>query len=85
MRWSKTVTLVEELTAAGDPLIHHHTSGHASVGDLRRLTQAVNPTTVVPIHTEAPGRYGHALQRHITPHPDGVWWPISTGGPDEQS
>lgn len=34
-----------------------HTSGHATVEDLKRLVEAVSPRTVVPIHTEQPGRY----------------------------
>jgi ribonuclease J len=32
---------------------HLHTSGHASVKDLRRLVDAVQPVRVVPIHSEA--------------------------------
>jgi hypothetical protein len=28
-----------------------HTSGHASIGDLKRLAAAVNPNALVPIHT----------------------------------
>ena len=35
-----------------------HTSGHASRDDLARVVQALKPKTVLPIHTEAPEKYG---------------------------
>ncbi len=34
-----------------------HTSGHAHPTDLRRLIDALNPDTVIPIHTIVPERY----------------------------
>ena len=34
-----------------------HTSGHASIKDLARLVQAVNPGLLVPIHTFYPEDY----------------------------
>ena len=33
---------------------HIHTSGHATLSDLKRLAKAVNPKKIVPIHTENP-------------------------------
>lgn len=44
--------LREATRAAGVPVVEHHTSGRASVRDLRRLVDAVKPGAVVPIHTE---------------------------------
>ena len=35
-----------------------HSSGHATVGDLKRLAQAIQPKLLVPIHTFHPGEYG---------------------------
>jgi len=35
-----------------------HTSGHATVADLKRLVDAIKPKHVVPIHTECPDIYG---------------------------
>ena len=55
------------------PLVEHHTSGHASVTDLRRLVDAVKPERVVPIHTEGAQQYA----QHFTgtsAHADGDWW-----------
>ena len=61
--------------AAGVPLVEHHTSGHASVRDLRRLVAAVKPRAVVPIHTEGADEF----VRHFpgtTPRFDGAWWSV---------
>jgi len=68
--------LTAQLASVGIPLIHHHTSGHASPADLRRLVERINPRMLVPIHTDAPHRYTKALGRPATPHPDGTWWSV---------
>ena len=34
-----------------------HTSGHAILSDLKRFAAAMNPDTIVPIHTEYPDDY----------------------------
>ncbi|MFD0482342.1 MBL fold metallo-hydrolase [Kineococcus sp. GCM10028916] len=39
--------------AQGIPLVHHHTSGHATSADLHRLITAVGARQVVLVHTEA--------------------------------
>ena len=41
----------------GLELKHIHTSGHASVDDLKRLAQAIHPKRLVPIHTFHPDEY----------------------------
>ena len=71
---------VSSLENAGIPLIHHHTSGHASPEDLRRLVDALNPTIVVPIHTEAPDQYPAFLKRPVTQRHDGQWWAAAGQG-----
>jgi ribonuclease J len=68
--------LLAALSDKGVPLIHHHTSGHAGVADLARLAAAIDPGTVVPIHTEAPGRYADVLGRPVVRHDDGQWWQV---------
>jgi ribonuclease J len=65
--------LRSDLAAAQIVFESLHTSGHASVGDLRRLVTALSPTQVVPIHTEAPQRFAELFDR-VTPHADGTWW-----------
>ncbi|MFH1529509.1 MAG: MBL fold metallo-hydrolase [Pseudomonadota bacterium] len=61
------------LREQGIPLIPIHTSGHASVEDLARLVEALSPKRVVPIHTEAPERFGD-LFSNVELHSDGEWW-----------
>ena len=64
------------LQAANVPLIHHHTSGHATPGDLVRLVQALRPGAVVPIHTDAPDAYATTIGDVVHPHADGTWWTV---------
>ncbi|WP_200925949.1 MBL fold metallo-hydrolase RNA specificity domain-containing protein [Methylobacterium sp. Leaf93] len=45
------LTLQADLTERGIPLLHAHTSGHASIPDLKRLAEAIAPRRIVPIHT----------------------------------
>jgi ribonuclease J len=44
--------LEARLSSIGLELIHHHTSGHASSVDLKRLVDAIGARRVVPIHTQ---------------------------------
>jgi ribonuclease J len=64
------------LRSANVPLIHHHTSGHATPADLARLVLALRPDAVVPIHTEAPDAYAAIVGEIVQPHPDGIWWTV---------
>jgi ribonuclease J len=56
----------------GVPLHRCHTSGHASVRDLRRLRNAFSSAVVVPVHTEHPDRYESAFGR-VNVRSDGEW------------
>lgn len=67
--------LTDLLSEHDIPLVEHHTSGHASVTDLRRLAQAIDPDRVVPIHTDGPDAYDD-LHPNVTPQPDGLWWQV---------
>ena len=62
--------LQEVLRAAQVRLVHLHTSGHASVPDLRRLVDAIAARHVVPIHSEAADRYAE-LFPNVARHTDG--------------
>jgi ribonuclease J len=57
----------------GIPLLVHHASGHAGVKDLQRLVLAINPRQVVPIHSEASGRFADLFPRVVC-HADGDLW-----------
>ncbi len=57
------------------PLVPIHTSGHASVADLKRLAQAIQPKRLIPIHSEEPGRYQEFFER-VELQKDGAWWEV---------
>lgn len=61
------------LAAAGVPFGELHTSGHASVPDLQRLVRALDARVLVPIHTEAAGRFPMLFER-VVRREDGEWW-----------
>ncbi len=50
-----------------------HTSGHASVADLRRFATALAPRKLVPIHTYEGDRYPELFD-NVVRHRDGTWW-----------
>ena len=52
-----------------------HTSGHASVADLQRLSGAFAPRTLVPIHSFETGRFGEFFA-NVARKDDGVWWEV---------
>jgi ribonuclease J len=54
-----------------------HTSGYASVFDLRRLVEALGPKRVVPIHSDAGGRLCELFPR-VGRHADGDWWQVGS-------
>jgi ribonuclease J len=63
------------LVRQGIPLTILHTSGHATVADLKRLARAVDPGRIVPIHTAAPERYIDIFER-VELHRDREWWRV---------
>ncbi|OYU87859.1 MAG: MBL fold metallo-hydrolase [Bradyrhizobiaceae bacterium PARB1] len=68
-------TLKDELAQRGIPLEHAHTSGHASIKDLKRLASAIAPTMLVPIHTFAPQSFLDHFDA-VALKQDGEWWDI---------
>ncbi len=46
--------LKDYLDSAGVPVKYLHTSGHASLADLKRLVHALSPKTLIPVHTFHP-------------------------------
>lgn len=67
--------LKEWLERNGIPKVSIHTSGHASIKDLKRIVEALNSKTVVPIHTFYPEQYGE-LFPNVQVHGDGEWWDV---------
>jgi ribonuclease J len=67
------VRFADRLRSTGIPLRSLHSSGHATVTDIRRLITALAPTQVVPIHTDSPAAFGTVCQSAVL-HEDGSWW-----------
>ena len=57
------------------PLQTIHTSGHASVADLRRFASALAPRRLVPIHSFETDRFGEFFD-NVAQQEDGVWWEV---------
>ncbi len=57
------------------PMTQIHTSGHASISDLKRFCQAIAPKQLVPIHTEFPDKFMRHFEQ-VTLRNDGEWWSV---------
>lgn len=68
-------TLVQDLAQHGIPLEHAHTSGHASIKDLKRLASAIAPKMLVPIHTFKPQSFFDHFDA-VALKQDGEWWDV---------
>ena len=53
-----------------------HTSGHASIVDLKRLAEALAPEVLVPVHTFEGGRYPDLFGSNVSLRADGEWWEV---------
>ncbi|GJE19291.1 MBL fold metallo-hydrolase [Methylobacterium marchantiae] len=69
--------LQTDLAERGIPLGHAHTSGHASIPDLKRLAEAVAPRRIVPIHTFHADRFPELFGPNVSIKQDGQWWEIA--------
>lgn len=61
------------LLQSGIPIHRIHTSGHASVPDLKRFAKAIDARMLVPIHSFATQRFGRLFKR-VRRKSDGQWW-----------
>lgn len=66
---------VEWLASRQIPLSIEHTSGHASIGDLQRLADALAPTRTVPIHSFGADQF-ESLFAGVEVRADGEWWDV---------
>lgn len=64
-----------DLAARGVPLEIIHTSGHASIFDLKRFAEALRPDKLIPIHT-FDGESFSKYFSNITRRSDGEWWNV---------
>lgn len=68
--------LRSDLAARGVELEMLHTSGHASIADLKRLVEALRPNSLVPVHTFAGERYAELFGPSVRRREDGEWWDV---------
>ncbi|MBP0447325.1 hypothetical protein J8J14_21380 [Roseomonas sp. SSH11] len=68
--------LAAELERRGVPLEVVHTSGHASIADLRRLARAVAPGALVPVHSFEGDRFAALFGPGVVRRADGEWWEV---------
>ena len=52
-----------------------HTSGHASVADLKRFAGALAPHKLVPIHSFETGQFAEFFD-NVVQQDDGAWWEV---------
>jgi len=64
------------LAKRGVPLEVIHTSGHASIVDLKRLAEAMAPDVLVPVHTFEGDRYQDLFGAHVRRRVDSEWWEV---------
>ena len=57
------------------PLVHCHTSGHASTQDLQRFAKAIAPKMLVPIHSFKTGQFKDFFE-NVERKKDGQWWEV---------
>lgn len=66
---------LEWMKKHGIPLVHCHTSGHASPEDLRRFAKAIAPRMLVPIHSFEGRRFKDYFDC-VEIKQDGQWWEV---------
>ena len=75
LRHDSTKRVRNWLDERGIPLKVVHTSGHASVADLKRFAGALAPRRLVPIHSFETGRFGEFFD-NVHRQEDMVWWEV---------
>lgn len=66
---------IEWLRRTGTRLEYCHTSGHASIPDLRRMREAFPGAVVVPVHLDDRERFV-VLFENVALHDDKEWWQV---------
>lgn len=65
-----------QLAERGVALKVIHTSGHASIVDLKRLADALAPDVLVPVHTFGGDRFAELFGVNVSRRIDGEWWEV---------
>ena len=75
LKEKSSLRVLKWLEGHGIPRRTIHTSGHASVVDLKRFAAALAPRTLVPIHSFETDRFGEFFDK-VTQKKDGEWWEV---------
>jgi ribonuclease J len=67
--------LKDDLATRGVPLELIHTSGHASIFDLKRFADALRPNRLIPIHTFEGDSFSRYFN-NVTRRHDDEWWDV---------
>lgn len=67
--------LKSDLDGRGISLDVIHTSGHASIADLKRFAKAISPDRLIPIHTFEGDSFSRYFS-NVTRRNDGDWWNV---------
>ena len=75
LKEESTQRVTKWLEEKGIPWRTIHTSGHASVADLKRFAEALAPRRLVPVHSFQAGRFPELFD-NVHPQEDGAWWEV---------
>ena len=75
LRGRSSLKVLKWLEQHGIPRRTIHTSGHASVADLKRFANALAPRTLVPIHSFETSRFREFFD-NVIQREDGEWWKV---------
>ena len=75
LKEEQTQKVVKWLGDIGVPWEIIHTSGHASLEDLKCFAAALAPRRLVPIHSSETGRFAEFFD-NVRHQEDGVWWEV---------
>ena len=75
LKAKSSLRVLKWLEGHGIPRRTIHTSGHASVADLKRFAAALTPRTLVPIHSFETRRFGEFFEK-VVQRDDGKWWEV---------
>lgn len=76
LKQEKQRPFLEWLAKHDIPLVHCHTSGHASPQDLQRYAKAIGPKMLVPIHSFETKRFKEYFD-NVEMKKDGQWWEVN--------
>lgn len=75
LKQESSIRVIEWLERHGIPWQTIHTSGHASVADLKRFAESLAPRRLVPIHSLKTERFVEFFDK-VALQDDGAWWDV---------